>query len=166
MMRRRLLFPLLLCLLCAGRNAAAQEIGRLFTTPAERAVLERARQAGKLKLPAEAVPDRAAPVPEVPVYIPVEGEQILVVNGIVRRSGAGHETTWVDSVPHTGPDRLPGGARLARGAGAGKVALTLRSGRSVTLKPGQTVDAVTGKVSEAYQPAAVPKPRPAPESAQ
>ncbi len=168
MMRRHALLSMLLCLLCAGRGAAAQDIGRLFSTPAERAVLERARRTAPPPAGQAPAAPAATPTPAEPAYVPVEGEQILVVNGIVRRSGSGRETTWIDSVAHTGPERLAGGARLVRGSDASRVALTLRSGRSVSLKPGQTVDALTGKVSEVYQPAAVPKPRPAaqPEPAQ
>ncbi|MES2316475.1 MAG: hypothetical protein V4631_03190 [Pseudomonadota bacterium] len=169
-MKRSTIFrSTLLCLLAAGSAAEAQEVGRLFTSPAERVVLERVRNSRKL--PAGASQSQAAPVaaeaaveaakPE-PEYIPVEGEQILVVNGIVRRSGSGRETTWVDSVPHTGNGRLQGGAALTSSRDSGKVALTLRSGKSVIVKPGQTVDSVTGRVREAWQPAPKPAPRPEP----
>lgn len=144
-------------LLCLTGAAQAQDLGRLFSTPAQRAQLEQARHAKKASAgaPGQAAPAAAAPS-EAP---PVEGEQILVVNGVVRRSGSGRETTWIDSVPHAGAARLQGGAALVRGGGADKVALTLRSGQRVNVKPGQTVDAATGRVKEAYQPAALPKPR-------
>lgn len=153
-MRRTTIVVALLC--GALGTVQAQEIGRLFTTPAERAVLERGRHAKKLpagQAPAPSAPDHA----EAAV---VEGEQFMVVNGMLRRSGSGRETTWIDSVPHTGNDRVQGGATLARGAGAGKVGLTLRSGQRILVKPGQQVDAVSGKVREAYQPPLAPKPPP------
>lgn len=147
-----------LTLLCGAMGAVqAQEIGRLFTTPAERAVLERGRHAKKL--PAGQAPALSEPAQGETVL--TEGEQFMVVNGMVRRSGSGRETTWIDSVPHTGNDRVQGGATLARSAGAGKVALTLRSGQRIIVKPGQQVDAVSGQVREPYQPPPAPKPRPA-----
>lgn len=166
MTRSLICLPLLLCLLCACGAADAQEVGRLFTSPAERVVIERERHARKAPAGAgqvQAAPVQAESAPAEPEYIPVEGEQILVVNGIVRRSGSGRETTWVDSVPHTGNGRLQGGAALS-GTRGGKVALTLRSGKSVSVKPGQTVDSVTGRVREAWQPLAAPKPRPQPDT--
>jgi hypothetical protein len=141
-------------LLCA-LGAQAQEIGRLFTTAAERAALERVRHAR----PGAPVRAEERPAAAEPVPAPLEGEQILVVNGVVRRSGSGRETTWIDSVPHSGNARLPGGAALAAGHSASRVGLTLRSGKVVSVKPGQSIDAVTGKIREPYQGAPPPKPR-------
>lgn len=146
-----------LCLLLTLTGAAqAQEIGRLFSTPAERAALERGRHARKLPGGAPAAPSGAAQ-PDIAV---VEGAQFMVINGMLRRSGSGRETTWIDSVPHTGSGPVAGGATLARSAAAGKVALTLRSGRRILVKPGQQVDAGSGNVRETYQPPAAPKPPP------
>jgi hypothetical protein len=134
--------------------AQAQEIGRVFSTPAERAALERGRHAKQLPAGQVAAPSEAA-APETAVSA---GEQFMVVNGTVRRSGSGRETTWIDSVAHTAQDRLPGGATLSRGTAGGKVALTLRSGQRIIVKPGQQVDAVSGQVRESYQPPPAPKP--------
>ena len=133
-------------LLWVQQTAGAQEIGRLFTTPAERAALERARHAG----PARAGREPAGPAAPAPAPALVEGEQILVVNGVVRRSGSGRETTWIDAVPHSGTARLAGGAALAPGRSPNRVGLTLRSGKVISVKPGQTIDAVSGKVREGY----------------
>lgn len=139
-------------LLALSGAAQAQEIGRLFSTPAERAVLDRGRHAKRLPGAAAAAASDAA-APEVAV---AAGEQFMVVNGTVRRSGSGRETTWIDSVAHSSNARLPGGATLARGSGAGKVEMTLRSGQRISVKPGQRVDAVSGQVRESYQPAPQP----------
>ena len=166
---------MVLCLLCAAR-AHAQALGRLFTTPGDRAVLERTRHARVA--PASAAPRPAlAPIPTQAAVQgtaaqgdsalverrrqAVEGGRIIVVNGTVRRSGSGRVTSWIDSVPRTGNERLPGGAALAQDRRAGKVALTLRSGKSVTLKPGQAVDAASGQVTDAYQPLVKRSPDPA-----
>lgn len=170
--RLGLLPGLLLCLIGAGRAAHGQELGRLFTSPEERAALERVRHAGK-RAPEAALNPTAGPVAAQAVAlegatppaatqrvrIPVEGQRIIVVNGTVRRSGSGRVTTWIDSVPHTGSGQLGGGAALAQDRHAGKVGLILRSGQRVTLKPGQTVDVVSGRVAEAYQPVFVRTPR-------
>jgi hypothetical protein len=151
-MRRALIGCVML--LCAQQGVQAQEIGRLFTSEAERAALERGRHAK----PGARIQARDTPAP-VAAPLPVEGEQILVVNGVVRRSGSGRETTWIDAVPHSGNARLAGGAALAPGRSASRVGLTLRSGKVISVKPGQNIDAATGKVREGYLIVA-PKPRP------
>ncbi|MES2324227.1 MAG: hypothetical protein V4633_18375 [Pseudomonadota bacterium] len=134
-------------LLAAGlaAGASAQEVGRLFTTPAERAALERQRNG---VLPASGA-SPAAPAPDV--REPLAGEQIIEVNGTVRRSGKGRATTWIGSVPRSADGRLIDGVRLGPDSGRGLVTVTLRSGKVVLVKPGQRIDAVTGKVLEGYQ---------------
>ncbi|HEY0061327.1 MAG TPA: hypothetical protein VGC21_04350 [Telluria sp.] len=151
MMRRLLLLPMLCATLGVAHNACAQEIGRLFTTPAQRAVLDRAR-AAKPSDRIEPGPNNATPavVPETPLR---EGEQVLMVNGVVRRSGSGRETIWVNDTPLASGERLPNGATVEQGRN-GALALTLRSGKRVTVKPGQNVDAVSGSVRESTQAAA------------
>ncbi len=141
----------LLCALHAGR-AGAQDIGRLFSTPEERIALERQR-AGLAPLKAGAASSatiRGAAPPQPGERVVAEGERVLVVNGVVRRSGSGRETTWVNSVPYSDGARV-GGVGLERGPGTG-VALTLPSGRQVSVKAGQRVEARSGRVSETYQP--------------
>lgn len=138
---------LLMVLLAAGLPAAAgaQEVGRLFTTPAERAALERQRSG-------VAPPSgSAAAIPAAPVRAAVEGEQIVEINGFVRRSGAGRATTWIDAAPRSADGKLAGGVRLEPDSHRGRVTLTLASGKTVLVKPGQRVDAVSGKVLEGYQ---------------
>ena len=177
-----LLLCLLPCLLLADR-ATAQELGRLFTTPAERQALDRGRHqarpgappaAARPGMPGWPAPSAGADAPATSATAgaaadgasrlppPVAGERMLVVNGIVRRSGGGRATTWIDAVPHTGSGSVGGGVTLEPARQGGRVELRLGSGQSVTLKPGQTVDAVSGRVKEAYQPAAARRARPAP----
>lgn len=149
----------LLCL--ASVNASAQELGRLFTTPAQRAALEQGRQSGKAPvapadgsiLPAPgSAPEEAAAAAAASNRALLPGERVIVVNGIVRRSGSGRVTTWIDSVPRNVNENLGSGASLTRAGSAGGVEVTLGSGQSVTLKPGQAVDAASGRVKEGYQP--------------
>jgi hypothetical protein len=172
-MNQRPLILVLLCLSFAG-GARAEPLGRLFMTPQERAALERIRpgpsrpapQPGSGAAPAPRTAAEAAPAaggaaalrPEAgqaqpaPVMAALEGAQVIVVNGIVRRSGAAPLMTWVDAVPYAGPARLKDGVRLRPGQAGGQVTLVLRSGKSVTLKPGQQVDPQTGQVQEAGRP--------------
>lgn len=138
---RAALSALLLAMATAG--AGAQEVGRLFTTPAQRMALDRNRGGDKVADTPLATPPREL----------VQGERLIELNGILRRSGSGRVTTWIDAAPRTEGGKLENGVRLGPDRGKGRVVLTLGSGKSVILKPGQKVDAATGKVLEAYQPA-------------
>lgn len=176
-MIRRPLVLALMCLSLAAGGAGAEPLGRLFMTPQERAALERVRpdpsrppsQPGAgtpvgARAAADVAPGSAAPgsaaaarpetgqVQPQPVTAALEGAQVIVVNGVVRRSGAAPLMTWVDAVPYAGPARLKGGAALRPGQVGGQVTLVLRSGKRVTLKPGQQVDPQTGQVQEAGRP--------------
>lgn len=128
----------------------AQQLGRLFTSPAERVSLDSMRHGGKVIVPASAAVEAAEPMRAA---LPAaEGDQIVIVNGIVTRSGSGRATTWINAVPHDAAARLAGGMALARGRSNAAVVLTLRSGRQVDVKAGQGVDAVSGRISEGGTP--------------
>ncbi len=143
---------LLLPALAGSAPAGAQELGRLFTTPAERAALDRWRDGGPAPAGQTAPAPPGASVPERQgAGDGAVAEQRLVVNGIVTRSGSGRTTTWVNSVPYHGSGRLQGNVTLVQGRSAPAVALTLESGRRVLLKPGQSLDPASGRVREAYQ---------------
>ncbi|NHZ94833.1 hypothetical protein [Massilia sp. CCM 8734] len=120
-------------LLGAAMTARAQpQIGRLFTTPAERQQLDIAR-------------GLVAPPPPPPVAAAPPAPQPMTVNGFVRCSG-GKSTVWVNNEAQDGArNRLSGPAQAPR------VTVTLPSGRKVSVKPGQSVDANAGTVSE-HQP--------------
>jgi hypothetical protein len=145
---------LVLCMLCP-LSAWAQDIGRIFSTPEQRSALERLRRGGPASAPAAALAASrapgAAPAEAAPRALRA-GEQVLLINGVVRRSGGGRETTWIDSVPYSGKERVAGGVALTRAGSNGEVALTLRSGKQVSVRAGQRVDAVSGSVAESYQP--------------
>lgn len=119
------------CIVLAAAMPAQAQIGRLFTTPAERLQLDIER-------------GLVAP-PPAPVVQAPPAAQPMTVNGFVRRS-SGKSTVWVNNEAQEGArKRFSGPARAPR------VTLTLPSGRSVSVKPGQTVDANDGTVSE-HQP--------------
>lgn len=142
----------LLCLLVAG-STCAQNIGRLFTTPEQRAGLDRMRYAGTAAI-AVAGAAQVTPAPVVRASaragVALQPEQFLVVNGIVRRSGPGRSTTWVNSKAYFETARTASGVGFTRGPDTGSATLTLRSGRQVSAKPGQHVNADSGRTHESY----------------
>ncbi len=66
-------------------------------------------------------------------------------------SGSGRSTTWVNSLPYHGSGRLQGNISLLHGPSASAVTVTLGSGKTVLVKPGQSVNPATGRVRESYQ---------------
>ncbi len=89
----------LLCAAAAG-GAAAQELGRLFFTPEQRAALDARRKAR--------VPDKPAATPQVE-------SPVTRVNGIVQRAG-GKSTVWVngEAIPESPQARRSRGAAPCR----------------------------------------------------
>jgi hypothetical protein len=126
-MKRLARLALLLALLPAGA-ASAQELGRLFFTPEQRAALD-ARRAARL-------PDKPAAVAESPT---------TRVDGYVKRS-SGKSTVWVDG--EAMPDGLQiEGLRVQRGNDPTRVTVTVgEDGRRVVLRIGETLDRATGEV--------------------
>jgi len=113
-------------------------LDRLFTTPAERALIDRLR--GMSSLPAGAITTD----PELAPWSPADtgAHAALHLKGMVQRSD-GREELWLDG-GHTGttggtdaqnrvPVQVPG------------------SGHRVWMKPGQVLDTATGTVRESYQ---------------
>jgi hypothetical protein len=147
--------------------AAAQErLGRLFFTPAQRASLDVARsQRARAALSTEKTEEvTAAPVPQTITY-----------SGVLRRSD-GNTTVWINNQPVH--DRESAGAAAIVGGVRPDGSVTLQvpqSGRSVILKPGQSVELLSGAVEEANsrkleasrlepKPAATPAAKPAAEA--
>ena len=128
-MMRLATLALLLALLSAG-PAAAQELGRLFFTPEQRAALD-ARRAARL-------PDKPAAVAESPT---------TRVDGYVKRS-SGKSTVWVDG--EAMPDGLQlEGLRLQRGNDPTRVTVTVgEDGRRIVLRVGESFDRATGQVKD------------------
>lgn len=117
---------------------AAEPLGRLFFTPAQRAQLDAARaQKSRAALSSEK-PEETAPVPD-----------ILTYGGAVRRSD-GKSTVWINN-------RAVHDREAASGVTVGQVrpngTLTLQvpqTNRSVELKVGQSVEVVSGTIEEPY----------------
>ena len=136
-------------------------LGRMFFTPAQRAQLDIARtQRARTTLATEKTEEvvtTAAPVPQTITY-----------DGVVRRSD-GKTTVWINS--RAVNDKEPAGAVLVGRVGAdGSVSLQMpQSGRNVELKPGQSIELLSGAVEERFarKPAApepVSKPAAKPEA--
>jgi hypothetical protein len=125
------LYPLLLlAALTSAGSAHAQELGRLFFTPEQRAALD-ARRAARL-------PDKPAAIAESPT---------TRVDGFVTRS-SGRSTVWVDG--EALPDGVqPEGLRVRRGRDPGKVNVTVgENARRIELRVGETLDRATGEVKD------------------
>ncbi len=152
MMPRLIYLPLLLSTLFIVPCAGAQEIGRLFTTPEARAGLDKMRRAGPKAAAAaqeQAQAQAEAPVEATPVVVPVEGDRIVVIDGVVSRNGTNARTVWIDAVARNQYDRGQHSVAVVPGdAGFGSVVVQLPSGKQVRLKAGQSVDAVSGRVRD------------------
>ncbi len=135
--------------------AQAQALGRLFTTPEERQMLEALRRQPP-KPETEPVVD-AAPVEPAPVVPQV------TVDGLVRRS-RGQSTVWINGMTSLEGDLEAQGIAVDIGTLHGTT-LPVHIGNAplaVGLKPGQTYDTDAAQIREIYQPA--PEGRPSPGS--
>lgn len=136
---------LLSLLLSVHASVAADSLGRLFTTPAERESLDRLRQSQRGQLleqqptPETLVDDEQARMPLTP--------QEVSVQGYIQRSDGGKGTVWINRQP------------LQEGSNNGQVQvgkvnqqgipLTIHeSGRQVRLKAGQIFNPDTGEIIE------------------
>jgi hypothetical protein len=121
--------------------APCATLGRLFSSPAERAQLDALRQAGATGNPAPMPP--AAMEPPAPQAIPEPPPEPVFFNGSVQRSG-GKGTAWVNAIPQDDDGR----------AGPAQPAYSLRlpSGKEVILRPGQRYDPFDDKVKDVNAP--------------
>jgi hypothetical protein len=113
------------------------QIGRLFTTPRERAALDQARQSNS-----KTVAEANSPVEEK------LGDQITL-DGFVRKNN-GKTTVWVNQVPQTGHENAQGITIIQSGHSPSAISMQLPSGKSIRLKAGQTFDTTNGKVMDVY----------------
>jgi hypothetical protein len=114
-------------------GAQAQELGRLFFTPDQRAALDARRKAR---------------VPDKPAATPVTESPLTRIEGAVRRS-SGRSTVWVngeaiqDGTPGENPQVQPGAS------GAGRVSVPVGEGaQRYDLRVGETLDRGTGEVRD------------------
>jgi len=139
-----------ICLMvCCSLAAAATPVaapaqgerpGRLFFTPAQRASLDVARsQRARAALATDKTEQEAAPVPQTITY-----------GGVLRRSD-GKTTVWINNQPVHDRESAGAATIVGRVRSDGSVTLQVpQSGRSVILKPGQSVELLSGAVEEGY----------------
>ncbi len=144
-MRSTLLTLIIFLAPCICRGGEVEPIGRLFSTPAERADLDRLRQHGEsAKLPI----DQAAAVAVIPAE-PVREQ--FTLDGFVRRS-SGKGTTWINQIPQN-EGAVSQNIRVRQQLSKRPaVSILVPSGKRISLKVGQTFDAVTGEIIEVFEP--------------
>ena len=118
--------------LLASSLQAAEPLGRLFFTPAQRNSLDAGKQLEKQK--------NTAPT--------LRGPRSVTVNGIVTRSD-GESTVWVNGGT-TGVKRQNAAAITAKAHSASTARVQV-TGTTARLRVGQTLDRTTGKVTELYE---------------
>jgi hypothetical protein len=115
-------------LLALAPGAHAQELGRLFFTPQQRADLDARRKAR--------VPDKAAPAVASPV---------TRLDGYVKRS-RGPSTVWING--ESMPEGAADAPRIDRGP-SGSVSIGVgEAGGRVRMKPGESLDRGNGEVHD------------------
>lgn len=164
--------PALLLLLAAQAGAQSfVSMGRLFTTPGERAQLDAQRSQALMAGTGNVGGTGAAGVPGVPAAAGVPGmpggaaalpgaDQMATAGAAAGAPGAAAEGAGVETPPGLRLDGIirrsngrdvmivNGEVQPARGASRGSVRLQAE-GRSITLKPGQRYDPATGEIHEA-----------------
>lgn len=121
-------------------TSAQERLGRMFFTPAQRTSLDIARsQRARATLSTEKTEQEAAPV-----------AQTITYGGMVRRND-GKSTIWLNNQPVNDRDPVGGAAIVGRVRPDGGVTLQVpQSGRRVDLKPGQSIELLSGAIEEAY----------------
>jgi hypothetical protein len=146
MTRAAYTLPVLAALAFVGHAYAAQPLGRLFFTPAERAQLDVARVQKHVP---PAAPAQQADAPSAP--------QVITYSGIVRRSD-GKATLWLNNKPVDEKEGLSGLAVKGKVNPDGRVTLRVpETGTSIELKVGQSAELQTGRVGELRREPAAPK---------
>ena len=139
-------WPILLMLCALAWPAiAADALGRLFTTPAERANLDNLRSISKIPAIDPVAPESSEEA-EVAVTVPPPS---VSVQGYVKRSDGKKGTVWVNHQPmqeSSGNSDVQVGKLRQNG---NSVSLKLpATGKSLELKAGQVYDSETGQVKE------------------
>ena len=132
-------------------HAAADGLGYLFTTPAQRAALDR------LSLKSDGSATVALPEATAEEQVKEAQMKKVKVGGLIVNS-QGKNTTWInqDGAAVTGNNKKI----KATGVAAGHVEVTVGvDGKHIRLKPGQEFDPNTGTIRETYQGATDAKPQ-------
>ena len=128
---------------------AAEPIGRLFTSPAERNNLDYLRQTKK-KLIVPVTMDAPAESVESPAAAPVLLPEAVNLQGYVKRNDGKQGTVWVNNqaLQENSSNKEVHVGRLSEGSNRVPIKLSA-NGRRINLKAGQVYDPETNKVREA-----------------
>lgn len=120
-------------LFVGATGAQAQELGRLFFTPEQRAALDARRKAR---------------VPDKPAAAPVAEQPVTRVDGAVRRSG-GRSTVWVNGQAIPEGAQADGARVQPRSSTPGRVSVPVgESAQRFDLRVGETLDRGSGEVRD------------------
>ncbi len=136
--KRRFRGGLLVAVILFASDAGAQALGRLFSTPAERGVLDALRRESAHAAPAETEKEPARITP------------LLTVNGLVGRE-RGPDSVWINGERVSRGESTSEGFRVRREEGARVRVILPRDEGSIRLKAGQNVDLATGSIRDAYE---------------
>ena len=146
---------LLLCVLCVvtvPQAGFAQSVIKLFSTPAERAELERRRL--MLARPESVAVEVTRPVEivELPALAEEPVDVIITLGGAMLR-GDGTYTIWINGAP-VNQEELPEHMELLAPFAQGKLRISNHeTGQSYEVKPGQVLNLTTGELMESYETA-------------
>ena len=119
--------------MAGAASAQAQELGRLFFTPEQRAALDARRKAR---------------VPDKPAAVPVTESPVTRVNGAVQRGG-GRSTVWVNGETIPENAQADGARVLPQGPNPGRVSIPAGEGpRRYDLRVGESLDRGSGEVRD------------------
>jgi hypothetical protein len=161
----RILLMLSAALTVSTPSVAQQEpLGRLFFTPAQRSSLDVARsQRARTTLSTEVTEEQQA-APQA---------QTITYGGMVRRSD-GKSTVWINGRPVNEEQAASGPTVVGRVRNDGSISVQVpQSGRNIELKPGQSLELLSGTIEESYtrkpaqpevKPVAKPPTKPAAEA--
>ena len=146
-MKRALSALIALLLAAASAAAAAQELGRLFFTPEQRAELDARRKAR---------------VPDKPAAVLIESPS-TTLDGYVKRSD-GKSTVWLNGEPVTeGADARRAQVIPSREDPSRAAIEVGEGGRRVPLKVGESLDRGTGEVNDVIGKGEIKVERPRPD---
>lgn len=129
----------------------AQSVGRLFSTPAERAELERQRLALYRPDLVRTPTQRQEPVIELPVFEEPELPDVIYRLGGTMLRSDGLYTVWLNGAPINQED-LPDNMELLQPFAQGRLRIRHpESGQNFEVKPGQVLNLTQGELFESYE---------------
>ncbi|MCG8412728.1 MAG: hypothetical protein MI746_00780 [Pseudomonadales bacterium] len=129
----------------------AQTVVRLFSTPAERAELERQRLALYRPDLVQVAPQQAEPLIELPALAEPELPDVIYRMGGTMLRSDGLYTIWLNGEPINQED-LPDNMELMQPFAQGRLRIrNPATGTNYELKPGQVLNLTRGELFESYE---------------